>query len=123
MSAGAWSGGKDAGASVYHGDEYRRVVAYLAEQDCPERARLVEELARLTRLESRTVRAIISDADGAIGVVAFTERNAVYLAQSAEEAERYTRKLEAQIATMASRVARRQRATIRLPRAQGRLFP
>jgi hypothetical protein len=59
----------------------------------------------------------LRDADGAIGVVAYTEGGGCYLAE-AEEAEAFTRKLDAQIGRLKRRLVRRQEATRRLPRRQ-----
>lgn len=117
-----WSGGKDAGGPTYRPDEYASVSAVLAQCIDPYHAKTVEEIATLTRIGSRTVRAALSDHDGSLGVVAFTEGGGVYLAEYAEDAEAYTRKLEAQIGTMQRRIARRQEATRRLPRRQYGLF-
>lgn len=117
-----WSGHKDSGSAIYRPDEYAAVTSALAQCLGPERARTVEEIARATRIASRTVRAALSDADGAVGVLAYTEGGGCYIASMAEEAEGYTRKLEAQIGTMQRRIARRQEATRRLPRRQAQLW-
>jgi hypothetical protein len=120
-----WSGSKDSGSPIYRPDEYATVTTWmLARCVGPERACSVEQIATATGLGSRTVRAILSAADSTadMGVVAYTEDNGCFLATYAEQAEGYTRKLGAQIATMQHRQDRRHAATQRLPRGQLRLW-
>jgi len=129
-----WSGHKDRGSKQYTPEQYEAVRRVLAECRGPRQATTQKHISELTRVPSRTVREIISDLDGGDdGVVAYTggtygggstgDERAVYFAVVVEEAEAYTRRLQAERDSRQERIERREAATRRLPRHQGGLFP
>ncbi len=117
-----WSGSKDQGPRNYELAERERVLTTMATAQGEDKALAIDVIASLTGLEARTVRAILSEADGVAFVLAYTDDQRVYLAQWREEADRYTTKLEAQVRTMRDRMTRRSTLSSSLPYRQGRLI-
>lgn len=81
----------------------------------------MERLAREAGVEGRPLRAILAEMDGLAFLLAY-HRKQLFVAETAEEAQGWTRHMEKQIKSQRERVERRQRYADRLPRAQGRLF-
>jgi hypothetical protein len=80
----------------------------------------VEDLVARTDVPGRTVRAILSDADGVellLGSAA-----GYFVCEFADDGDPLTRSLRSQIAAMSARVERRERYAVELPRRQGRLL-
>jgi hypothetical protein len=123
MSKPRWTGAKDTGGRMYTPAEYVAVGSVLAQCIGRANAKTVEQMATITKIGSRTVRSALSAYDGTpMGVQAYTESGAIYLAEWAEDAEGYTSKLKGQVRTMLSRIDRREEGTKLLPRRQSRLF-
>lgn len=85
------------------------------------------ELPELAGLQPRTIRAVLSDADGVEFLVVqdLEDRgtSGMYLAEFADEGERFTRNLNARAKSLSVRAnRRRQYAEDRLPRKEGLLF-
>jgi DNA-binding GntR family transcriptional regulator len=80
------------------------------------------ELAMLTGLSGRTVRAILADIDGRLGLVLARDNDRLWIARTRDEADAYTLSLARTVATLAARIARRGETARRLPSIQGRLF-
>lgn len=80
----------------------------------------VEDLVAHTGVAGRTIRQILSDADG---VHLLLGGGAGYfIAEFADDADSLTNALKSQIATMTARVERRDRYGLALPRRQGVLL-
>jgi hypothetical protein len=115
------SGEKDRGSREYTAREADAVLALVRAHVGPDAAIPLRVIEQATQLEARTVRKILNDADGEAFVVSYDD-NLLFLAAVAEEAEGYTRKLEAQARTMWTRIAKRKRFEATLPRRQGLMF-
>jgi hypothetical protein len=79
-----------------------------------------EDLVGETGIHGRTVRQILSDADGAqllLGSAA-----GYFVCEVADDGDSLTAALRSQIASMSARVERRDRFALRLLRCQGRLW-
>src|SRR5690348_10133380 len=113
-----WQGGHGAGGSEYSEAEYRRVVSNILAH--PTR-RTAEEISLATRVDGRTIRAIVSDADGVEFVLTLGE--GIGVATCTDEAHEGTRRLRSQATKMLERAARRDGwAQANLPTLQGGLW-
>lgn len=80
-----------------------------------------EDLARMCGMGGRTVRQILADADGIEFLLAGSD-DGYAIAEFAEQAESFTRRIKAQAFTMMERVRRREDAQEKLFRRQPVLF-
>lgn len=118
----SWTGGKDKGTRSYELYERQRILTSMKSAVGVDNAVSIDQLATENGLEARTVRAILSEADGVDFVLAYTDDQRVYAAEWREDAEGYSMKLESQVRTMRDRLARRQTKADQLPRRQGSIF-
>lgn len=110
------------GAVDYTPQQARRVLADLAVYEGAHRRTTVEQISERTGVAGRTVRQILSDADGVTVLLAGDDAG-VYVAAYAEDADRLTRRLESQARRMNERAERRRGYADReLPRRQGALL-
>ncbi len=93
------------GSRSFDPDQRRAVVQALLAASGP---LSVEELADLTGVPGRSVRAIVSAADGESFVLGGDMRGGYVVAATLEDAERLSRRLGSQIREMARRLARRR---------------
>jgi malonyl CoA-acyl carrier protein transacylase len=108
------SGGRD-----YTEQEYRRVVDYVTTAG---RVLGNDEIASALSIGGRTVRAILSDADGVEFVLSIGDAGIV-IAGSVDESERGTARLRSQARNMNDRADRRERwAQTHLARVQARMW-
>jgi hypothetical protein len=113
---------RGSGSRDFEDGEYHRVVAELREYHQGEEHLVrTEDLARLCRVEGRALRAILSEADGHEFVLAWGD-SGLYVAESQEDAEPGTRRLESQARRMAERAERRRQFMEQLPQLQPGLF-
>lgn len=106
------------GSPTWKLGEWRRVTTWVSAHPG---AHTNEEVCEATRTAGRTVRSILSAADGR-EFVTLAEDAGIGIAAWADEAEEGTRRLESQIREMQARVERRRAwlAANPLPRRQGR---
>lgn len=108
------------GSREYTPEEYRRVVAHLRRNG--QEVVRYEDLSRELGVLGRTLRAILSDADG-VEFVLLTGDAGVACAGWLEEAERGTARMRSQARRMLERAERRERwAAAHLARQQGTLW-
>jgi hypothetical protein len=86
-----------------------------------ERAVQVDDIAGVSGVPGRTIRQIMTDADGSSFVLGGGDEG-YCIAQYAEDADALTQRIENQANTMLERVARRKQAAVRLARRQNSLF-
>jgi len=114
-----WAGGTGSGSREYTPGEYQRVVSFMANLAG---STTYEQVAQATGVGGRTVRAVLSAADGVVFVLSI-EGDGVSLATSQDEAEHATRRLHSQARAMVERAERREAwAAQHLPRWQQRMF-
>src|SRR5262245_57317864 len=95
------------GSREYSSDEYSKVVQSLRDAIC---SLNTDELAKITGIPGRTVRAVISAADGVEFVLAGGDEG-YRIAARAEETDALNARLESQARKMLERVARRKAFT------------
>jgi hypothetical protein len=93
------------GGKTYTGEQYRRVVDALLAATEP---MTVEELSEATYVGGRTIRAIVSDADGVDFLLGGNSDKGYILAKAAWEADRIDKRMSSQIAKMCDRRSRRR---------------
>ena len=103
------------GSREYTPEEYQRVVEFIASAPG---ALGNDDISRILGIGGRTLRAIISDADGIEWVVSIGD-SGISLAGSAEDADAGTRRLVSQATAMLERAQRRRQwADANLTRVQ-----
>ncbi len=118
----AWYGAQASGGREYSAMDYQRVVRELRQFTGRTHAVRTEDFVRsasLAGLEPRTIRAILSDADGTDLVIVEDEGGTIFVAEYADETEAKTHRLLAQAKSLAERAERRRQfAESKLPRRQ-----
>jgi hypothetical protein len=116
-----WKGRADEGGREFSPLEAAKVEAFVAgRRGYPLRTTL-REIEAATQIQGRTIRAWLSALDGEKFVLAY-DGDALWCAEHAEEAERYSWRLRAIIRTMTERLDRRERFAARLAAQQPGLF-
>lgn len=111
---------RGSGSRDYEEGEYRRVVEAMRSWHVgPAGAVKREDLSREVNVEGRTVRSILSEADGVEFVLGDGD-DGTFVAETAEDAESATRRLESQARKMQARASRRR--AFDLPRLQETLL-
>ena len=105
----AFQGNHGSGGSEYTADQYGKVVAFLEEQT---RMVTAEDICSATGVGGRTVRAILSDADG-VDFVLILGDGGYGVASSIDEVEPGSRRLASQARRMAERAERRDQYAAR----------
>ena len=109
------------GPRTYTDAEYDRVVSYFLSV-CIE-ATTIEQVALATGLGGRTVRAVLSEADGREFLMGGNDVG-VFMCDHGDHdaAERWSARLRSQITRMTDRLARRRGFAEGLPHQQGRFW-
>lgn len=112
------------GSRSYTVEEYDRVVAHLKDHHWGRKNPTTEpDLAHALGIGSRTVRAVMTEADGVDFVLAGGDtQGGTFLAEYQEEADRKTRSLLSRARKLRERADRRQHYSYRLPQRQGGLW-
>lgn len=95
------------GARSFDDDQYRRVVEAIRRG-----SGTVEQITLATGVPGRTVREIVSAADG-VDILLGGDGNGYRLAETREDSERLSSRLESQAQRMYARVARRRGYAVR----------
>lgn len=111
-----------AGARTYKPEMATRVL-FVLRNEClgPLNVMTVEALATRVGLNGRAVRDIVRDLEVS-GLVLTDFAEGYYICETAEQAERSTRRLESQVANMQERIEARRKMVAELVRLQRRLL-
>lgn len=111
-----------AGARSYKPDQANRLLLILT-NECvgPANRKTVDELAARLGMNGRAVRDAISDLEKARRVL-LDQTDGYYVCETAEQAERGTRRLESQVDHMQERIDARRVMAGELVKTQARLF-
>ena len=118
-----WSGNKDRGQREFTAREYEKAVREMRVYHTgKDNGAPMEDIAIASGLPNRTLRAVLSAADGVEFVLGDDGEGNYFVAQYADETEHHTRKLLAQARSYRERAERRATMAQALPRIQGALL-
>jgi len=121
-----WTGASGTGSREYDSAQYRSVVErFKADHSGRARRIQLEGFARACGVKGRTVRAILTDADGVDLLYCFDleGQGGIFAAAFFDEAEYATANLAARAKSLTARIERRVEYARSLPRQQGAMFP
>ena len=121
MPRRGWTGRAHAGSSIPTAQETARVIAQMREHVGRSNRTTLDDLTAQTGVPGRTIRAILSVADGKDFLLVMTQ-SLLYVAEFQDEAEHTTRQLRSRARKMNARADRRDVLAQGLSRQQGSFF-